>query len=303
MKYFSSIVLSVFLLLPHEAFALEGLVACTTAESCNFCAFTTMVNTLTEWIIMVSTLIAVILFAYAGYKLVYSKGDVNAVGEARKMIGNVVTGIFIMLLAWTIVDTILKALVGGTFGIWNPNDCGQMFEVKPAEELLVTAKSHEIVIPDFNDVEGPEGVIGRDGGVITPVSGSVSFAFSGSLHLQQQGHLSGTLASFQKCIAAKLRPGTYIITSVSDNVIAGGSKTWEYCAANGQGGGCAHTNGSCHYGGSRCVGKSYALDIGTSNLNTEQKQTFLSAAAACGGWGQNEGNHLHVSKGSACGCN
>jgi len=306
MKYILSVIAIILLSVPQKIFALEGLATCSDPQDCNFCTFTQLINNVVDWVMVVSISIAVLLIVYAGFKMAASRGNVSVVAQTRSLISNAAVGIIILLAAFTIVDTIMKATVGGSVGLWNqPNDCGEMIKSVDPTAFSVELKTHEKTATVF-EVEGPESMIDPGGGEITPYvsasaagGGSVSFAFSGALAVSQQGHLSGTLASLQACVASKVVVGTYIITSVSDNQIANGSKTWAQCAASG----CAHTRGSCHYGGSSCVGKSYALDIRTSNLNSVQRKSLKDATTACGGWPNDEGNHIHISKGAGCGCN
>jgi len=309
MKYIITVQLLYLTFLPQLVFT-QGLVTCNGPE-CNFCHVVTMIKLVIDWLFGVSVLIAVIVLVYAGFMLVFSRGDVGAVSKGKEMFFNVIIGIFIMLLAWTGIDTLMKFLMGGDFGVWNEiEECGGSFESGMAKQgINLDEESVSIILPSDDGVyglDGGESVIDAGGGEITSNvstdSGRVSFAFSSSLAIAQQGHLSRKLAAFQRCIARNADPATYIITSVSDNKIANGSKTWQECAQGGQSAGCAHTSYSCHYGGKNCVGSSYALDIRTSNLNSPQERSLLSAANMCGGWGQNEGNHIHVSIGSSCGC-
>jgi len=289
----------------------QGLVTCTGGD-CNFCSFVDMTNGLIDWTIIIATVLTVLLLAFAGFRLITSAGDASALEHAKKLLLNSFIGILIMLAGWTIVDTGLKMFAGGDLGVWNAVECGKATPVlPPVVGYGVALKEGQgiIVLKDrtVDSLEGPESIVGQTGDGITPFvpgeSGNVTFAFASDLAVAQQGHISATLASLQSCVASKILPGEYTITSVSDNRIANGTYTWDFCAKNGQSRGCAHSKGSCHYGGASCVGQSYAMDLRTSTLNSAQKNRVISAAKECGGWGLNEGNHLHISKGQACGCN
>ena len=87
-----------------------GLVSCT-GPDCNFCSFVVMINNLISWLIGFLTLAAVLALVYAGFKLVVSAGDQGAMTDAKKMITNIVIGFIIVLSAWLIVDTLMKALL------------------------------------------------------------------------------------------------------------------------------------------------------------------------------------------------
>ncbi len=105
-----------------------GLVPCSGLD-CNFCSLVTMVNRIVTLLFEVMVVIAVILIAIAGFKLVTSAGNVAAMESAKKMITNAMIGFVIVLSAWLIVDTVMKVMVTGeAFDAesWNrfQNDCG-----------------------------------------------------------------------------------------------------------------------------------------------------------------------------------
>lgn len=84
------------------------------------------------------------------------------------------------------------------------------------------------------------------------------------------------------------------ISSISD------SAGYDLCKNNYSRPPCAHAQNSCHYGGS-CTDGSHAVDFSTSNLSAA---TLIQAGTACGAsYTLNEGNHVHLSVGSGCGCN
>lgn len=174
MKYLiPSLLLLLFLVVPEQAFALPELVTCQTAEACNFCALAQMIQAVINWVIGVAILIAVILFVYAGFKITSSRGDMNAVSEARQLFTNVVIGIIIMLAAWTLVDTLIKAVVGGDFGVWNEiTDCGAMFGAAPPEKYAITLEEQVGVYA----VEGPESVVVPGTGMGTGYSNQLTQA-------------------------------------------------------------------------------------------------------------------------------
>jgi len=133
MKYFTSLFLFCAVTLPQFVLAQDpapdGLVTCKDGGNCNFCDFTEMVRIINIWLLVIVGLIAVILFMYAGYRITSSRGDVGIVTEGRKLIGNVAIGIFIIILATTIIDVIMQTATGKDFGVWNrPPDCGESFK-------------------------------------------------------------------------------------------------------------------------------------------------------------------------------
>lgn len=119
-----SLIFSAIILLT-PAFAQAQLVTCGGTD-CTFCDFASTVNNVIQFIITVMILIAVLMLVVAGFKLVTSRGNTSAAEAAKKMIFNVVIGIVIVLAAWVLVDTIIKALAGSDLGVWNPIECGGM---------------------------------------------------------------------------------------------------------------------------------------------------------------------------------
>jgi len=114
------------LLVPNVAFG--QLVTCSGTD-CDFCDLAAMVNNIIIFLFSLLAVIAVIMLAYAGIKMVTSAGNTAAVQEAKQLFFNVVIGFIIVLAAWVIVDTILKALVResdelSVGRIWEPVNCG-----------------------------------------------------------------------------------------------------------------------------------------------------------------------------------
>jgi hypothetical protein len=110
---------------------------------------------------------------------------------------------------------------------------------------------------------------------------------------------SSAIASLANCIGNALPANSGAsITSFSDHLITDGTATFQQCASGAVT--CSHAANSCHYGGSKCTGQSYAVDIASTNGYTMIEQ----AAKQCDSraWLNNEGTHLHVSDGAENGC-
>ncbi len=118
----SFVLVSLLLLLPLAAFGQEagGLVTCS-GPDCNFCTFIAMVDKVIKFIFTLMVLGSVLMMVYAGFQLVVSQGNEHAMGEAKGMISNVIIGFVIVMSAWLIVDTMMKALLrtDAGFGMWN----------------------------------------------------------------------------------------------------------------------------------------------------------------------------------------
>lgn len=80
-------------------------------EQCGFTDLIKLVNNVINWLITISTLIATGVAAYAGVLLLTSGGKPEAMKKAKAMLGKVVTGYVIILIAWLAVYTIMHTLV------------------------------------------------------------------------------------------------------------------------------------------------------------------------------------------------
>ncbi|MES2966936.1 MAG: NlpC/P60 family protein [Patescibacteria group bacterium] len=79
---------------------------------CTACNVVSMANGLITWLIGILFVIFAVLLAIAGVRLVASAGNHHALDEAKSTFTNAIIGFMIILAAWLIVDTIMRALVG-----------------------------------------------------------------------------------------------------------------------------------------------------------------------------------------------
>jgi len=109
--------------------AQTGLVTCTGLD-CDACKFADMVNGIINWLFGFMAVLAVIVLAVAGFRLVTSGGDVSAMSWAKERIKFVIIGFLLMLASWLIVDTLLRGLTGNqgleVWGTFQIEDCGSM---------------------------------------------------------------------------------------------------------------------------------------------------------------------------------
>jgi hypothetical protein len=112
-------VASCLLVIPLTAMG-AGLVPCggTNEPECKLSHLIGLGNNVIEFLIYIAALIAVILLAIAGFKLVISQGNASAMEQAKSSIWNVFVGFLIILLAYLVVQTILFVLTGGGFERW-----------------------------------------------------------------------------------------------------------------------------------------------------------------------------------------
>lgn len=260
------------------------------------CVLATVQNGM-NFAISISIIIMLFYMVLIGFQFITSAGNPSAREAARKRVMNLVFGFLLLLGAWLLVDFIMKTLYkedasagSVTLGPWNSilgatsdAKCLKMSPPPPA-------------LPEVVGIETPStgtgtGVPAGDGSF--PRS---EFTYQSGIAAQIP-HASADLSNFLTCVAGRVPDGVGNISSISDSRIVNGSRTWEYCAANG----CAHSARSCHYGGRSCVGQSYAVDFG----DEQNKGTLMPAARACGAsFVLDEGDHVHASvSGSRCGCN
>ncbi|MDQ1283824.1 MAG: hypothetical protein QG620_172 [Patescibacteria group bacterium] len=107
---------------------------------------------------------------------------------------------------------------------------------------------------------------------------------------QQKSDASNELNQMLSCMQDKLPTEAKRISSISDS--AGMAR----CTTNWQRPPCAHAKTSCHYGGTTCAGKSYAVDF----ANEQYSSQISAAAGQCNGRVNPEGNHIHVSVQTNC---
>ena len=78
---------------------------------CDFAHLMKLVNNLIEMLIYISTFLATVVFAYAGFILLTSGGNESAKTKAKEMLGKVIIGYLCILGAWLLVYTITTVLL------------------------------------------------------------------------------------------------------------------------------------------------------------------------------------------------
>ena len=114
---------------------------------------------------------------------------------------------------------------------------------------------------------------------------------------EQTGDMSPELAQFLNCMRAKLPPYVGRISSISDSGQIGSLTNCEGDSWTDDD--CVHTKDSCHYGGGLGTNKSYAVDFGDAQFETD----FIKAAKICDKNpnvkketnAEKNGSHIHIS--------
>jgi hypothetical protein len=106
---------------PLFTFAQAGLprqiVPCNGVD-CTVCHLATLAQNIINTGIFVFVFLSALLFAYAGF-LYLTNSAIDKVSEAKSIFKNVTLGLVILLAAWLVVDTLMKSVLGGSFGPWN----------------------------------------------------------------------------------------------------------------------------------------------------------------------------------------
>lgn len=191
MKY---IFASALFFLPYVSEA--ALVACGDDPlGCDFCALVQTINNIIQFVIAVLILCCVLIMMYAGFRMVTSTGDPGAVTEAKKLFTNVVIGFVIILASWTVVDTLLKAVMGDQSQIgkiWQPTDCGRMFA--PVRGLDVSNFDNESAMDElvtYDAFGDPVGLVGNGTGLTLAESQALSRLQAAGISLKDGASIVG----------------------------------------------------------------------------------------------------------------
>jgi DNA-binding transcriptional MerR regulator len=104
-----------------------GLVPCSGIE-CNMCSAISLIERIINWLIGIMLVVFAGITAWAGFKLVTSGGNPEAKTAAKSLLTNAFIGIVIVLTAWLLIDTLMRAILpSGTGelegGPWNSVEC------------------------------------------------------------------------------------------------------------------------------------------------------------------------------------
>jgi len=133
---FSAIIIGVVFVTPTEVVLADGFVPCSGVD-CSFCDLVTMANTVIIWLFGMIAMIFVFLMIVAGVGLVTSGGNQSELESAKSKFTNAIIGVIIVLSAWLLVDTIMRAMITDGemvgWGPWSEIQC--MEQVEPYVDL------------------------------------------------------------------------------------------------------------------------------------------------------------------------
>lgn len=110
----SAIFLATFL--PAIALA-AGLVPSDADIAANgFGSLATLFNNIINWFVGISIAVAAITFSIAGAQILFHPESSGKIEDAKKMLWKTVQGIFIILIAWLVIHTVIATLVNPNTG-------------------------------------------------------------------------------------------------------------------------------------------------------------------------------------------
>jgi hypothetical protein len=127
--FFTLLILTGVVFVSQTALA-AGLVPCEGPE-CQTCSLIELANRIIAWLVGFLSAAGALIFAYGGFLMVTSAGDMGKVSHAKELMTNVVVGLVIFLSGYLVVDTVLKTLLNksilgaetSTYGPWNKIQC------------------------------------------------------------------------------------------------------------------------------------------------------------------------------------
>ena len=161
--------------------------------NCSACHFASLANNIVDWLIMMLALVFTIIVIVSGFRLVTSGGNQNAKSAAKKSVTNAFVGLLLVLAAWLVIDTIMRALVGddGKVGDapWGQIEC---WEQRRSTEI---AYKPDVFVYTAKDVDETFGTVST-AGANTYSAGNCTPA-----KLESMG-MNSTQANVFSCIAA-----------------------------------------------------------------------------------------------------
>ena len=148
-------------------------------EGYGTCEAVDLANNVIKFLFGMASLFAVIVFVYAGFLMVSSRGDAGQVQKAKGMFTNVIIGFVIMLAAFLIVNTVLGILLGtGSKALhWQTLECSYAYKAGEASfDVTLTKDEVSVILASLDPllVEATAGAC--DGELIDNVWGAQSAA-------------------------------------------------------------------------------------------------------------------------------
>lgn len=113
------LVILLLVLFPTFTFAQEGLIPCDGVNvKCDFLKLIELAGNVIDFLITVSTFLAVISFMYAGFLYLTAGGNEGKIKQAHSIFWKVLWGFIIILSAWLIVELIIGAFLKDEYSLF-----------------------------------------------------------------------------------------------------------------------------------------------------------------------------------------
>lgn len=171
-------------------------VQCDNPNSCGTCEFVSVFNNVIQFIVQISSLLAVIVFIYAGFLMVTSQGNEGQLSKAKGLFTNVVIGLVILLAAFLIVNVVLQGFLktGSPVYQWQTIEC-----VYPAAPVGYLDTSNFDNSMEYNTIGA--GMPGVTGGYSGPLSQCYDGNTACSVGALLAAGFSAEQANVMSCIA------------------------------------------------------------------------------------------------------
>ncbi len=123
-RLFTFLIVFIFFIIPVLVFAEpSGNFTGNVAPKCSGsdCSWSDLIEfgkNILNFIIYIAIIAAALMFAYAGFLYMTDGGSSTKIKDAHGIFFNVAVGIIIVLVAWLLVDTLLKTLTGDGIKKW-----------------------------------------------------------------------------------------------------------------------------------------------------------------------------------------
>jgi hypothetical protein len=128
----------------------DGVVRYEFENPCGICHITELVQRVINFFIYFAVVVATLMFTYAGFLYLTAGGKEDQISKAHKVFWNVFLGLIFVLVAWLVVDTIMKIFVDedGRFGRpWQTIKCDKSSPTsQPTASQSPQAPSSSIVV-------------------------------------------------------------------------------------------------------------------------------------------------------------
>ncbi len=105
-------------------------------EPCGLCDALVVGRNIIEDMFKVAFILATVFIAYGGFRLMTAGGNEKSVSSAKEIIESALIGLFIALVAWLLINTILTTLANGSASApWNNIECGSGSTSGPRETI------------------------------------------------------------------------------------------------------------------------------------------------------------------------